>query len=331
MDQKRLKVFRERLLNKKQEILEAYNKNKTYGKEADGEATQDIADKAANSYTKEFLFSLSNTERDLLRHVDDAIARLEGRGFGVCAACAEDMNHEAPRGGAVGAPVPLLPGEAGVRAALTRETPLGSLRRHRHRPTPRRPRARGGVPVGLPGLRPAAHAPRAGPAVRAVLGEPAPPPRPRLPLRPADRSRALRLRPLPAGASAVRLRREPRPLRGHAADRAPRAQVRGAAAGGGPAGRGAARGARGARPGGDERRAGAGAAAPAAPPGARLQPVRPARRRAGAAGGDDPRARTRWCDARTRCRRPGSPRPRGGATSGRPSRCAAGPPSRDGR
>ena len=63
MDQKKLKVFRERLLQKKQEILEAYHKNKSYGKEADGEATQDIADKAANSYTKEFLFSLSNTER----------------------------------------------------------------------------------------------------------------------------------------------------------------------------------------------------------------------------------------------------------------------------
>ena len=63
---------------KKQEILEAYNKNKTYGKEADGEATQDIADKAANSYTKEFLFSLSNTERDLLQQVDEALVRHRG-------------------------------------------------------------------------------------------------------------------------------------------------------------------------------------------------------------------------------------------------------------
>ena len=75
-------MFRERLLLKKQEILEAYNKNKTYGKEADGEATQDIADKAANSYTKEFLFSLSNTERDILQQVDEAIARLEGAASG---------------------------------------------------------------------------------------------------------------------------------------------------------------------------------------------------------------------------------------------------------
>jgi len=92
MDQKKLKVFRERLLQKKQEIMEAYNKNKSYGKEADGEATQDIADKASNSYTKEFLFSLSNTERELLHEVDDAIARIEARRYGTCAACEEDMN-----------------------------------------------------------------------------------------------------------------------------------------------------------------------------------------------------------------------------------------------
>jgi DnaK suppressor protein len=92
MDQKKLKVFREHLLQKKQEILEAYHKNKSYGKEADGEATQDIADKAANSYTKEFLFSLSNAERDLLQEVDDALGRIESRRFGICAACEEDMN-----------------------------------------------------------------------------------------------------------------------------------------------------------------------------------------------------------------------------------------------
>jgi DnaK suppressor protein len=92
MDQKRLKAFRERLLQKKREILEAYNKNKSYGKEADGEATQDIADKAANSYTKEFLFSLSNTERNLLQMVDDALLRIDERRFGVCASCGEEMN-----------------------------------------------------------------------------------------------------------------------------------------------------------------------------------------------------------------------------------------------
>ena len=94
MDQKKLKTFRERLQLKKQEILEAYRKNKSYGREADGEATQDIADKAANSYTKEFLFSLSNTERELLQTVDDALARIDSRRYGVCASCEEEMNQK---------------------------------------------------------------------------------------------------------------------------------------------------------------------------------------------------------------------------------------------
>ncbi|HXY40247.1 MAG TPA: TraR/DksA family transcriptional regulator [Vicinamibacteria bacterium] len=92
MDQKKLKAFRERLLLKKREILEAFRKNKNDGMEADGEATQDIADKAANSYTKEFLFSLSSTERDLLQMVDQALLRIDDRRFGVCAVCEEEMN-----------------------------------------------------------------------------------------------------------------------------------------------------------------------------------------------------------------------------------------------
>jgi DnaK suppressor protein len=87
MDQKRLKGFRDQLLQRKQEILAAYNKNKSYGMEADGEGAQDIADKASNSYAKEFLFSLSNSERDMLHLVDEALERIEERRYGVCAAC----------------------------------------------------------------------------------------------------------------------------------------------------------------------------------------------------------------------------------------------------
>jgi DnaK suppressor protein len=94
MDTKKLKTFREKLVHKKQEILEAYNKNKTYGKEADEEGAQDIADKAANSYTKEFLFSLSNTERDVLNLVDEALVRIDGRRYGVCVVCDDEMDKK---------------------------------------------------------------------------------------------------------------------------------------------------------------------------------------------------------------------------------------------
>ena len=72
MESKKMKLFRDKLLKRKDEILVAYNRNKGYGKEADIEGAQDIADKAASSYTKEFLFSLSNSEREMLQDVDEA-------------------------------------------------------------------------------------------------------------------------------------------------------------------------------------------------------------------------------------------------------------------
>jgi DnaK suppressor protein len=94
MDQKKLKFFKERLESRKQEILLAYNRNKGYGKEADAEGSQDIADKAANSYTKEFLFSLSSSEREMLQDVDEALSRIDDRSFGYCVVCEEEMDKK---------------------------------------------------------------------------------------------------------------------------------------------------------------------------------------------------------------------------------------------
>jgi DnaK suppressor protein len=94
MDQKKLKSVREELTRRKNEILDAFNKNKNYGKEADEDGAQDIADKASSSYTKEFLFSLSNSERDMLQEVDEALARLDEGHFGVCVACEEAIDRK---------------------------------------------------------------------------------------------------------------------------------------------------------------------------------------------------------------------------------------------
>jgi DnaK suppressor protein len=92
MDQKTQKQFRERLLQKKNEILEAYKKTKRHGQETDQEGAQDIADMAQSASAKEFLFSLSSAERDLLQLVEDALLRLQQKRFGICASCQEEMN-----------------------------------------------------------------------------------------------------------------------------------------------------------------------------------------------------------------------------------------------
>jgi DnaK suppressor protein len=94
MDQKKLKAYREKLVQKKQEMLEAYAKNMNHGREADEEGAQDIADKAANSYTKEFLFSLSSSERDVLQLVDEALTRIDDDNYGVCVVCEDEMDRK---------------------------------------------------------------------------------------------------------------------------------------------------------------------------------------------------------------------------------------------
>ena len=92
MDSKTLKAYRKRLVDKKGDITRGYDKTRSQGKQVDSDVYHDPVDKAANSYTKEFLFSLSNKERDLLQQVDEALARLDGRRFGFCASCEDEMN-----------------------------------------------------------------------------------------------------------------------------------------------------------------------------------------------------------------------------------------------
>ncbi len=94
MEKRRLKAFRDKLLKKKQEILEAYSKNQAYGKEADEQGAQDLADMAASAYTKEFLFSLSNTERDMLHLVDEALGRIDKERYGVCIVCSNAVEKK---------------------------------------------------------------------------------------------------------------------------------------------------------------------------------------------------------------------------------------------
>jgi DnaK suppressor protein len=79
--------YRRALVEKKDEISREMLKNKDAGQENAEEITQDIADKASSSYTKEFLFSLSDGERVLLQQIDQALARIEEGNFGLCTHC----------------------------------------------------------------------------------------------------------------------------------------------------------------------------------------------------------------------------------------------------
>jgi len=87
MDAKKLDHFRKKLLTKKEELHRMVSKTEQYGREADEESSQDVADKAASSYTKEFLFSHSSSERSIMQLVEEALDRVGTDSFGVCIAC----------------------------------------------------------------------------------------------------------------------------------------------------------------------------------------------------------------------------------------------------
>ena len=91
MDKKKAELYKKHLLEKQQELSQAVLKSEQDGREADEEATQDIADKAANSYTKEFLFHRSDENRCVLQLVNEALERVRTGAYGRCVACGEDV------------------------------------------------------------------------------------------------------------------------------------------------------------------------------------------------------------------------------------------------
>jgi DnaK suppressor protein len=94
MDKKKADTFRRRLLAKKDELLRLVSKSEQDGREADEEATQDIADKAANSYTKEFLFHQSDENRRVLQLIAEALDRMKAGTYGECVECGEEVQQK---------------------------------------------------------------------------------------------------------------------------------------------------------------------------------------------------------------------------------------------
>src|SRR3984957_7528416 len=92
MDKKKLETFKKKLETRRNELRNMVVRNQQDGRTADDEATQDVADRAASSYTKEFLFSQSNNDRQLLAMVETALLRIREGEFGECVSCGNEIN-----------------------------------------------------------------------------------------------------------------------------------------------------------------------------------------------------------------------------------------------
>jgi DnaK suppressor protein len=94
MDKKKVEYFKKRLLAKQEELMRLVVKNEQDGREADGDPTQDSADKAANSYTKEFLFKQSDENRRILALISEALGRMKADIYGLCVECGEEVQQK---------------------------------------------------------------------------------------------------------------------------------------------------------------------------------------------------------------------------------------------
>lgn len=94
MNKKERERYRNKLLKKKEEIVNKISETYNESKEVESGIAQDVADKAESSYTKEFLLSLSNAEREQLILVDEALKRIDKKELGICQRCGKDINKK---------------------------------------------------------------------------------------------------------------------------------------------------------------------------------------------------------------------------------------------
>lgn len=92
MEKKKLDSFKKRLETRQQELRRTVTRTEQDGRTVDEDSAQDIADRAASSYTKEFLFHQSNNDRQLLQMVENALSRIREGTFGECISCGKDIN-----------------------------------------------------------------------------------------------------------------------------------------------------------------------------------------------------------------------------------------------
>ena len=81
------KKIREQLELTRREANEAYRRSQTVNREATAEPLQDLADQASEGYRKEFLYSLSDGERDTLLLVEEALRRMDDGTYEECTSC----------------------------------------------------------------------------------------------------------------------------------------------------------------------------------------------------------------------------------------------------
>ena len=89
-----LERLKQKLMVKRRELLSGVREQHANSLESGSDGIQDIADQATNSYTKEFLLSIGDAERQLLKQVDAALEKIRLKKYGLCDRCGEKIGEK---------------------------------------------------------------------------------------------------------------------------------------------------------------------------------------------------------------------------------------------
>ncbi len=83
--------LRESLAAKRREMLDLYEHDVHAGQTTTDDNADDFADRANNSFNRDLMFALSDNERQMLIHIEDAYQRLEEGSYGRCIHCSQQI------------------------------------------------------------------------------------------------------------------------------------------------------------------------------------------------------------------------------------------------
>ncbi|MBK8598368.1 MAG: TraR/DksA family transcriptional regulator [Holophagales bacterium] len=82
-----IESYRKQLLTRQEELILDISRNRQVTDDTVDEQAQDMVDRATSAYTREFAFSLSESDRKALLLIEQALLRIEQGTYGVCVHC----------------------------------------------------------------------------------------------------------------------------------------------------------------------------------------------------------------------------------------------------
>lgn len=91
MRRREMERFRKQLLAKREDLLSRVKSARSSELEANDADAPDLGDRALSNVSLDLSYQLSASERDLLRRIDAAIARIDSGGYGECVHCGKKV------------------------------------------------------------------------------------------------------------------------------------------------------------------------------------------------------------------------------------------------